>query len=126
MENESMKTEDGFEMHVCRGLNECKGQGTKGSGTKAGDGSCATAVAHHCAGSESCRGQSGCGKGPAENQEHPGENECKGQGACAVPITTNVMSDGKYKGRLVWEVARELFEKRMSAKGIEVAAAPNA
>lgn len=126
MEGEIMKTEDGFEMHVCRGLNECKGQGAKGSGTTAGDGECATAVAHGCAGSESCKGQSGCGKGLAENQEHPGENECKGHGSCAVPITTNVISDGKYKGKLVWEVARELFEKRMEAKEIKVAPAPKA
>ena len=121
-----MKTDDGFEMHVCRGMNECKGQGINGSGTTAGDGNCATAVAHGCGGSNSCVHQSGCGKGAAENQEHPGENEDKAKSACAVPITTNVMSDGKYKGRAVWEVARELFEKRMEAKGKEVAPAPSA
>jgi len=124
MDSGIQKTEEGFDMHVCRGLNECKGQGKNSSGSMAGDGTCSTAVAHGCSGSESCKGQSGCGKGPAENQEHPGENEAKGQGGCAVPITTAVMSAGKYEGRPVWEVARELFEARMKAKGVEVGAAP--
>lgn len=122
--NKVMLTEDGHEMHVCRGLNQCKGQGTGGSGSMAGDGNCATAVAHGCSGSESCHMQSGCGRGAPENQEHPGDNECKGHGGCAVPITDNVMSAGKYEGRSVWEVARELFEARMTEKGVEVADAP--
>ena len=115
-----------FEVHVCRGLNECKGQGKNGSGTMPGDGECATAVTHTCYTHNSCKGQGGCGVGPADVQEHPGENACKGKGGCAVPITTNRSSAGKYNGKLVWEAARELFEKRIKKKGKDVAKAPPA
>ena len=121
MSNQEMK-----ELHVCRGMNSAAGQGLDGSGTMAGNGSCATAVYHGCAGSNDCKGQGGCGEGSAKTQEHPGENHCKGQGGCAVPITDNVSSAGSNIGQPVWDLARALFEKRMKAKGIAVADAPDA
>jgi hypothetical protein len=114
----------GQEVHVCRGLNECRGKGKDGSGTMPGDGQCATAAPHHCAGHNECKGQGGCGVGPGSVQEHPGENECRGQGGCAVPITENVATEGRHRGKPVWEIARALFEKRMKAKGKDVAPAP--
>ena len=89
------------EVHVCRGLNSCKGRGYGGTGTQAGDGTCATADPHVCAGHNVCANQSGCGSpGPfvvepgnpnyvadqAYIQDHPSENSCKIIGACGSPI----------------------------------------
>lgn len=112
------------ELHACRGLNSCAGEGKDETGTKPGDGACATANYHTCGGKNNCKNQGGCGRGPAEMQERPGSNDCKGKAGCAVPITTNVHTDGPSKGRSVWEHARELFEGRMKEAGKEVADAP--
>ena len=90
----------------------------------AGDGTCATANYHTCGGKNNCKNQGGCGRGPAEMQESPGSNDCKGQAGCAVPITTNVHTEGPSEGRSVWEHARELFEDRMKKAGKEFADAP--
>lgn len=92
--------------HACRGLNECKGQGAKGTNECAGAGTCATVEPHACAGQNECKGLGGCG-------QKPGDNECKGQGGCQVPMTGGM-----------WERAREAFEQRMEAKGVEVLPAP--
>ena len=43
-----------------------------------------------------------------------GENSCKGQGSCAVPI----------KDEAAWKKAREKFETEMKADGREVGPAP--
>ncbi|GAA4433660.1 twin-arginine translocation signal domain-containing protein [Bremerella cremea] len=94
--------------HACRGLNECKGQGVKGSNECAGAGTCATIEHHICGGRNECKGQGGCGK-------TPGFNECKGKGGCHIP-----MSGG------MWKKARELFEERMKEKGVELKPAPEA
>ena len=94
--------------HACRGLNECKGQGAKGTNECAGAGTCATVEHHVCGGHNECKGQGGCGK-------TPGANECKGKGGCHVP-----MSGG------MWEKARDLFEERMKKKGVELKPAPEA
>jgi hypothetical protein len=94
------------EIHVCRGLNSCKGQGTSadldGDGKAdmnacAGQGACATAKHITCGGENACKGQGGCGSAP-------GENSCKGQGHCHVPLV-----DG------AWKKARARFEARMKA-----------
>lgn len=92
--------------HACRGLNQCKGQGAKGSNECAGAGTCATVEHHICGGHNDCKGQGGCGK-------TPGANECAGKGGCHVP-----MSGG------MWTKARELFEERMKEKGVELSPAP--
>jgi hypothetical protein len=94
------------EPHVCRGLNTCKGKGQGGANACAGQGACATAVAHSCAGQNACKGQGGCG-------EIPGQNACKGKGQCAVPLSKEA-----------WTKARAAFEVQAKAKGMQVGAAP--
>ncbi|MBX7166068.1 MAG: hypothetical protein K1X74_06935 [Pirellulales bacterium] len=92
------------ELHVCRGLNACKGQGAEvdldGDGKVdpnacAGQGACATAKHITCGGQNDCKGQGGCGA-------TPGENDCKGEGHCHVPLMDNA-----------WKKARARFEARM-------------
>jgi hypothetical protein len=102
------------ELHVCMGLNACKGHGRDGTGAMAGMGECATA-AHVCHGANNCRGQGGCGyTGSDLEQAKPGDQACKWNGSCASPINVSrVSSAGPNKGRSVWKLARELFEKRM-------------
>lgn len=128
------------ELHVCMGLNACKGQDITGAATMAGVGQCATADPHICSGQNSCRDQGGCGFTPAPFpgmtglQDHPGENDCKGLGACGSPILPSITNtrdkntdpslglDGDKKiyekGQgSVWRYARILFEKKMKAQG---------
>lgn len=67
--------------HVCKGMNECKGQGggpkgVAGKNSCKGKGQCAT-VKHDCKGMNECKGQGG--------GEMAGKNDCKGKGECAVP-----------------------------------------
>ena len=77
--------------HVCKGMNECKGQGGCASGEGGapgknsckGKGGCATSAHHDCRGKNDCKGQGGCGTKEAGCQ---GKNDCKGKGGCAVPI----------------------------------------
>ena len=93
-------------LHACRGLNECKGQGTGGDNTCAGMGSCATAAKHDCAGLNECKGLGGC-KGEATT------NTCKGKGGCGVPLNDDA-----------WKGARAAFEERLKKDGKTVGAAP--
>jgi len=103
------------EIHVCRGLNSCKGQGAEVDidGDKkvdvnacAGQGACATAKHITCGGENACKGQGGCGA-------TPGENSCKGQGHCHVPLMDSA-----------WKKARARFEARMKEKKKEVGPPP--
>jgi len=95
------------EVHVCRGLNTCKGQGAGGTNECAGQGDCASPSAHHdCGGSNECKGLGGCG-------ETAGRNSCKGQGGCHVPLMAHA-----------WTDARNHFEAQMKKAGREVGAAP--
>lgn len=94
------------DVHACRGLNACKGQGAGGENACAGQGACATTAAHTCAGQNACKGLGGCGA-------NPGANDCKGMGGCEVPMHAGA-----------WEAAREAFEKKMVAAGKEVGPAP--
>ena len=103
------------EVHVCRGLNSCKGQGADidldGDGKAdvnacAGQGACATAKHITCGGQNDCKGQGGCG-------ETPGENDCKEQGHCHVPLMDSA-----------WKKARSRFEARMKKKEKEFGEAP--
>ncbi|MEM7247144.1 MAG: hypothetical protein AAF533_17520 [Acidobacteriota bacterium] len=96
------------DVHVCRGLNTCKGKGQGGENACAGQGTCASVAAHHCGGSNACRGQGGCGS-------YPGENTCQGQGACCVPLMEQA-----------WPMARTRFEQAMKKAGREYGAAPAA
>jgi hypothetical protein len=112
---EEDKKKDKKELHVCRGLNSCKGQGAEVDldGDKkpdvnacAGQGACATAKHITCGGENACKGQGGCGA-------TPGENDCKGQGHCHVPLMDSA-----------WKKARARFEARMKKQKKEVGAAP--
>ena len=103
------------ELHVCRGLNGCKGQGAMadldGDGKPdanvcAGQGACATAKHITCGGENDCKGQGGCGS-------TPGENDCKGQGHCHVPLMDSA-----------WKKARARFEARMKKDKKEFGEAP--
>ena len=94
------------DVHVCRGLNACKGKGAGGENECAGQGACATAEHHHCHFQNACKGQGGCG-------ETAGMNECKGKGECAVPLMEKT-----------WTEARARFEEKMQSAGKEVGAAP--
>jgi hypothetical protein len=98
----------GPEIHLCRGLNECKGQGKGGENACRGQGACATAAAAACGGNNECKGLGGCG-------ETVGANECKGQGGCHIPLM---------KG--AWETLRKRKEAEWGEKSLEFAAAPAA
>lgn len=91
--------------NVCRGLNTCSGKG-KGDHSCAGQSACATVEAHSCHGTNDCKGQGGCGG-------YPGQNACKEQGQCAVPL-----------GKDTWSIARKQFEQLMKATGKEFGKAP--
>jgi len=95
------------DLHVCRGLNACKGQGADAKNACAGQGTCAN-VQHGCAQQNACKGQGGCG-------ETPGENDCKTKGGCEVPVSGEM-----------WTKARAKFEARMKTQGKEVGVAPPA
>jgi hypothetical protein len=124
-----------LETHVCRGLNACQGHDITGRAEMAGMGYCATADPHICAGHNDCRIQGGCGSpnpyfpmtDPRQYdfQNHPNENLCKSYGACGSPILPGTtITVGVNTGTLVWDLARKLFEERMSKVGIEFGPAP--
>lgn len=80
--------------HVCRGLNECKGEGVckhgcskhgcQGKNECKGQGGCAAEAAQHkCAGKNDCRNIGGCAAG---DKGCAGKNTCKGRGGCEVPL----------------------------------------
>ncbi|HEY2415037.1 MAG TPA: hypothetical protein VGI40_22525 [Pirellulaceae bacterium] len=94
------------EVHLCRGLNECKGQGKGGENSCRGQGSCATAKEHSCGGQNECKGLGGCG-------ETVGANECKTHGGCHVPLMESA-----------WETLRKKKEGEWGEKKLEVGKAP--
>lgn len=95
------------DVHVCHGLNACKGQGVDGKNACAGQGTCATKSTHHSCGEQNaCKGQGGCG-------EDAGNNACKAKGGCHVPLM-----EGAWKG------ARQRFEEKMKTAGKEFGADP--
>ena len=63
---------EGADKHVCKGMNDCKGQG-----------GCATTAKHDCKGQNDCKGQGGCKPG---DNGCAGKNSCKGKGGCKVPV----------------------------------------
>lgn len=94
------------EMHLCRGLNACKGQGASGKNECAGRGTCSSLKHHDCGGQNECKGQGGCG-------EDPGLNACKTKGGCAVPL----MDDA-------WTKVRKRFEESMTKAAKPFGTAP--
>lgn len=90
------------DVHVCHGLNACKGKGADGKNECAGQGTCATKSTHHsCSGQNACKGQGGCGETSARNS-------CKEQGGCHVPLMEEA-----------WKGARKHFEETMKKQGKE-------
>ena len=55
------KTVAAADVHLCRGLNECKGKGKGGDNACRGQSACATAKEHSCGGQNECKGLGGCG-----------------------------------------------------------------
>ncbi|NKZ05231.1 hypothetical protein HGB48_15965 [Actinomadura latina] len=116
----------GLEQHVCMGLNACRDFDVDQGAPMAGAGYCAT-VRHVCHGEGNCRGQGGCGyAGSDEQQWRPGEQACRYNGSCAVPINiSRVFSAGPMKGKSVWKQARRLMEDRMYRAGLAFGPAPD-
>jgi hypothetical protein len=114
-----------LELHVCMGLNACKGHDKDGTAPMAGMGNCATAQ-HVCHGGNDCRGQGGCGYSGSEyEQTKPGDQSCSNNGSCASPINeSRVFAAGPYKGKSVWKRARAIFEARMYDAGVEFGPSP--
>jgi hypothetical protein len=94
------------EKHLCRGLNDCKGQGKGGQNACRGQGACATVAEHTCAGQNECKGFGGC-------DETAGANECKTKGQCAVPLMDSA-----------WDKVRKRKEAEWKEKNLEAGAAP--
>ncbi|HEX5102827.1 MAG TPA: twin-arginine translocation signal domain-containing protein [Pirellulaceae bacterium] len=92
--------------HLCRGLNECKGQGKGGENACRGQGACATVAESSCGGNNECKGLGGCG-------DTVGANECKGQGGCHVPLMESA-----------WDTLRKRKETEWAEKKLEFAGAP--
>jgi len=83
------------EVHLCRGLNNCKGQGKGGDNACRGQGACATAKEHACGGQNDCKSLGGCG-------ETAGENQCKGKGGCHVPLMESAWTKLRDKRQAQW------------------------
>ncbi|MFD5227606.1 hypothetical protein ACFWJ5_03550 [Streptomyces qaidamensis] len=117
--------QEAVELHVCMGLNACKGHGVRKTGEMAGMGECAT-VFHVCHGANECRRQGGCGySGSDAEQAKPGDQNCRWNGSCASPINeSRVHAAGPYRGTSVWKRARKIFEQRMFEAGIPFGPAP--
>jgi hypothetical protein len=123
--NTPMPPAQPVELHVCMGLNACKGHDVTGLAPMAGMGQCATAQ-HVCHGDNECRGQGGCGyAGSDYEQSKPGAQSCATNGSCASPINeSRVSSAGPNKGKSVWKLARQLFEARMYDAGLPFGPSP--
>jgi hypothetical protein len=88
--------------HLCRGLNDCRGQGRSGNNECRGQGDCATLAEHSCGGQNECKGQGGCG-------ENPGLNECKGHGGCSVPLMDAAWDKVRERKVAAWTNANEKY-----------------
>lgn len=94
------------DLHLCRGLNECKGLGKDGKNECRGQGTCATAKEHSCGGHNECKGLGGCG-------ETVGANDCKTKGGCHVPLMESA-----------WDTLRKRKEAEWTEKKLAVGQPP--
>ncbi len=90
------------ERHLCRGLNDCKGQGSSGKNDCRGQGDCATYPEHGCSGDNECKGQGGCG-------DSVGLNDCKGKGVCHVPLMEPARETVRKRKETAWTKAAQKF-----------------
>lgn len=90
------------EKHLCRGLNQCKGQGASGKNDCRGQGDCATVAHHGCAGDNTCKNLGGCG-------ETAGANECAGKGGCHVPLMEGAWETVRNRLEGQWATAKQEF-----------------
>ena len=90
------------EKHLCRGLNDCKGQGAGGKNDCRGQGDCATVEHHSCGGQNDCKGLGGCGP-------TAGMNDCKGKGGCHVPLMDSAWTQIRERKQDAWTKASEKF-----------------
>jgi len=97
------------DVHLCRGLNDCKGKGKGGDNACRGQGACATAQKHTCHAQNDCRGQGGCG-------ETTGENACKGKGNCSVPLMEGAWTKLHDKLEAEWKAKKLDYGKAPAAK----------
>lgn len=88
------------DVHLCRGLNDCKGKGKGGDNACRGQGACATSKEHGCAGMNECKGLGGCG-------DTAGANECSGKGGCHVPLMD-----------VAWKAVRQRMETEWKDKSL--------
>jgi hypothetical protein len=112
------------ERHACQGLNTCAGKGAGGTGTKAGDGSCATVPHHGCVGGNQCKTEGACGKDPYD----PVMNNCRTLGGCQVPISTQQTFDSNAPSgldRSVWKQARKNLATRLSVPVTDLGCPPD-
>ncbi|MCE9528392.1 MAG: hypothetical protein K8R36_20300 [Planctomycetales bacterium] len=103
---EGTKATAAADVHLCRGLNDCKGKGKGGDNACRGQGACATAKEHACGGMNECKGLGGCG-------ETAGENSCKEQGSCHVPLMP-----------VAWKKLHDKLEAGWKEKKLEYGKAP--
>lgn len=97
------------EQHLCRGLNDCKGQGADAKNDCRGQGTCATVTAHSCHGENSCKGLGGCG-------DTAGANACKGQGGCSVPLMDSAWNTVRDRLVTKWKAADAKFGEAPAEK----------
>jgi hypothetical protein len=94
------------DVHLCRGLNDCKGKGKGGNNECRGQGDCATVKEHSCGSENECKGLGGCGP-------LAGANECAGKGGCHVPLMDEV-----------WKTVRKRVETEWKDKQLTYGEAP--
>ena len=97
------------DVHLCRGLNDCKGKGKGGDNACRGQGACATAKEHTCGGKNECKALGGCGA-------NAGENECKGKGGCHVPLMDDAWTKLHDKLEAEWKAKKLDYGKAPAAK----------
>ena len=97
------------DVHLCRGLNDCKGKGKGGDNACRGQGACATAKEHTCGGKNECKLLGGCG-------ESAGANECKGKGGCHVPLMDDAWTKLHDKLEAEWKAKKLDYGKAPAAK----------
>lgn len=101
-ESSSAELRTPADVHLCRGLNDCKGQGKGNENSCRGQGDCATASEHKCGGMNECKGLGGCG-------DTVGANDCKGKGGCQVPLMQGAWEKLRTKKTAEWTAKNDKF-----------------